>query len=116
MKHTQCRYHLHADGTVVAPFEWFGSVRGQTVYVPQGHPSGMGGMSIYINAQGRFALPRSGRVLAEARRKSTESSQPASAAPASSASSAYCPPTVYRRWQRMLWRVVQLAQKVFRNA
>ena len=75
MQHTQCRYHLHADGTVGAPFEWFGSVRGQTVYVPQGHPSGMGGMSIYINAQGRFALPRSGRVLAEACRKSTESSR-----------------------------------------
>jgi len=53
-----CR--LHSDGTVST--HWTGGVSGQEIYLPKGHPSGLGGQSIYINQLGRFAPPRSGRV------------------------------------------------------
>ena len=47
-------YRLHADGTASAP--WMQGLRGQVVYLPQGHPSGLGGRCVYVNRQGRMKL------------------------------------------------------------
>jgi len=48
-------YRLHIDGTISAP--WMQAVRGQTIYLPPGHASGLGGQDVYVNCLGRLVPP-----------------------------------------------------------
>ncbi len=50
------RYRLHTDGTLSLIGGGLDAVCGQLTYVPKGHPSGLGGLSIYVTHKVRLVL------------------------------------------------------------